>query len=278
MKEMTLQDMHSFCLDIAKDVHQFCVNNSIRYSLGYGSLLGAIRHKGFIPWDDDIDIIMPRPDYDRFCQIYTSEKYKLATPGNAYIAYSRVFDNKKTFCRTLGRWLKYEDEGAFVDIFPMDPVQDDYMQFLAQRDRAKKWLKMQLDNRGAKKHLLDLFRILPFKEAFRSLMVTLHNKYFYEEETNMDIISQKYQEVLAENKWESARYCALLAYVNDYASKQIPIQYWDELILADFEDTKFYILKSYDGFLTNIYGDYMKLPPEEKREQHALAISKFYFR
>ncbi len=278
MREMTLQEMHSFCLEIAKDVHQFCVKNNIRYSLGYGSLIGAVRHKGFIPWDDDIDIIMPRPDYNRFCQEYTSDRYKLTTPDNSYIAYSRVYENDQTFCRTLGKWLRYEDEGAFIDIFPMDPVQEAPDLFIAQRNRAKEMLKLQLDNRGAKKNIFDLFRILPVKEALKSLMVTLHNKYFYEQETNMDIISRKYQDVLSENKWEGAKYCALLAYVNDSVSKQVPVQFWDELVLADFEDTEFFIFKSYDKFLRDVYGDYMKLPPEDQREQHALAISRFYFR
>ena len=68
MKEMSLREVQLGCFEILKDVHVFCVSNNIRYSLAYGTLLGAIRHKGFIPWDDDIDIIMPKPDYDRFCK------------------------------------------------------------------------------------------------------------------------------------------------------------------------------------------------------------------
>lgn len=278
MKEMNLQDMHVYCLEIAKDIHHFCVENNIRYSLAYGSLIGAVRHKGFIPWDDDIDVIMPRPDYDRFCRTFKSDKYKLATPENAYIAYARVYDNEKTFCRTLGRWLKFEKEGIFVDIFPMDAVSEDKEEFIEQRNRAKEVLKLQLDNRGARKNLLDLFRILPFKEALKSLKVTLHNRFFYEGETNMNIISQKYQELLSENKWEDSSFCAVLAYVNDRISQQVPIKYWDDLILKDFEDTKFYIFNSYDSVLKAIYGDYMKLPPKDQREQHALAIAKFYIK
>ena len=65
---MTLREVQLFGLDILKDVHDFCTTNNIRYSLGYGTLLGAVRHNGFIPWDDDIDIIMPRPDYEQFCR------------------------------------------------------------------------------------------------------------------------------------------------------------------------------------------------------------------
>ena len=279
MKEMTLQDMHDYCLEIAKDIHSFCVENGIRYSLGYGSLLGAVRHKGFIPWDDDIDILMPRPDYDRFCGMYTSSRFKLATPETAYIAYSRVYDNNDTFCRTLGRWLKYEHEGAFVDVFPLDAVSSDYNTFVSQRDRAKKVLQMQLDNRGAKKSLLDLFRILPFKEALKSLKVTLHNRYHYEGETDLDLINQQYQAIMTENNWEESQCCALLAYINRYSCKQLPITIWDNLLLKDFENTKLFVFGDYDIVLSSLYGDdYMQIPPKEKREQHALAISKFYFK
>lgn len=278
MKEMTLKELHEFCLEIAKDIHRFCVENRLRYSLGYGSLIGAVRHKGFIPWDDDMDILMPRPDFDYFCEHYSSSKFKLATPENAYIAYARVFDNNRTYCRTLGRWLKQECEGVFVDIFPMDAVNADIIAFNEQKNQVKQILKLQLDNRGAKKNIMDLFRILPLKEALKSLVVTLHNRYFYEYETDMDIISHRYQEILHKNDWGETECCAVLAYVNDSISKQVPIGFWDDLRLTDFEDTKFYIFSSYDKVLRDIYGDYMELPPEEKREQHALAIAKFYFK
>ena len=66
MKEMTLKDVQGVSLDILKDVHSFCESHHIRYSLAYGTLIGAIRHKGFIPWDDDVDIVIPRPDFTRF--------------------------------------------------------------------------------------------------------------------------------------------------------------------------------------------------------------------
>lgn len=278
MREMTLQDLHAFCLDIAKDVHLFCVSHGIRYSLAYGSLLGAVRHQGFIPWDDDIDIVMPRPDYDRFCSIYKSPNYKIVTAPDAYIAYARVFDNNKTYCRTLGRWLKNGHEGVFIDIFPMDAVQDDYEKFVSQRNRAKRILKMQLDNRGARKNLLDLFRILPLSEAIKSLKVTLHNRYFYKQETDLDLINKKFQDCLNENDWNVTHFCAVLAYVNDSISKQVPKEYWDDLILTDFEDTQFYIFKAYDSVLKDVYGDYMQIPSKEQREQHALAIARFYFK
>ena len=66
MKELTNRELQLFSLDILKDVHAFCEKEKIKYSLAYGTLIGAVRHQGFIPWDNDIDIIMPRPEYERF--------------------------------------------------------------------------------------------------------------------------------------------------------------------------------------------------------------------
>ena len=80
MRKMTLQEIQTVNLELMKDIHAFCVKNNIHYSLAYGSLIGAVRHKGFIPWDDDIDIMMPRPDFERFSHEYKSEKgYRLSS-------------------------------------------------------------------------------------------------------------------------------------------------------------------------------------------------------
>ena len=82
MKQMTNEEIQQVSLKIMKDIHDFCVKNNISYSLYGGSAIGAIRHKGFIPWDDDLDIAMPRPDYDRFIKTYRSEKgYKALARG-----------------------------------------------------------------------------------------------------------------------------------------------------------------------------------------------------
>ena len=131
MREMTLTEVQQACLDILKDIHNFCQQNGIKYTLQGGTLLGAIRHKGFIPWDDDIDIAMPREDYDRFIRTYTSKKgYKLFSRELApmrksvFLAFSRVCEMQKTFvdCRMLP-WTS-EETGVWVDVFPLDGIED----------------------------------------------------------------------------------------------------------------------------------------------------------
>ena len=125
---MTSKEVQQVSLDILRDVHTFCVQNGIRYSLQGGSLLGAIRHEGFIPWDDDIDIIMPRPDYERFCSSYKSSKnYKLICKGNdvCYLLFARVCDMENTYVNSdLCPWTN-QKTGVWIDVFPADGAEDD---------------------------------------------------------------------------------------------------------------------------------------------------------
>ncbi|NLE06315.1 MAG: hypothetical protein GX638_16135, partial [Crenarchaeota archaeon] len=81
MYELSSREIQLCCLDILNDVHEFCIQNNIKYSLAYGTLIGAVRHRGFIPWDNDIDIYMPRPEYERFLKTYNSKKYEIVFFG-----------------------------------------------------------------------------------------------------------------------------------------------------------------------------------------------------
>ena len=131
MREITLRELQLFSLEIMKDIHKFCENNGIEYSLLDGSLIGAIRHQGFIPWDDDIDIVMRRPDFERFCKTYKSDEYQLKYRGNGQdcmVPFARVYDVKRTVIKTTAPWC-LDEVGVWVDVMPADNVIDDVEQF-----------------------------------------------------------------------------------------------------------------------------------------------------
>ena len=126
MKAISLDELKSIQLDLLQKTADFCENNGLRYFLCGGTLLGAIRHKGYIPWDDDIDIAMPRQDYDRFVKIFNHpENYyqvvNLETNAEYAYAFAKVYDN-----RTILKELHYPGDtfGVYIDILPADGVKD----------------------------------------------------------------------------------------------------------------------------------------------------------
>ena len=262
MKELTLQEIQTVSLDILKDIHLFCENNSIRYSVAGGTLLGAIRHKGFIPWDDDIDVMMPREDYRIFCETYSSRPYRLISFNNdksCKIAYARVCDMGKTLIQDQA-WTS-KKVGVWVDVFPFDGAEDDFVSFTKHYAANKEIWESLFYNRalggGVKPgnsnklnttiKVLSLLHLLWINDIIARIKVKRINH-------NAQLIP-----------YGTTQHVSQFAFLEPGIKEYFDIDAFQKTVMLPFEDTTVNAIVGYDHYLTRFYGDYMELPPVEKR-------------
>ena len=274
MKKLTLKELQAFALEMLKDVAAFCEKSGIRYSLGYGTLLGAVRHKGFIPWDDDIDVMMPRGDYERFRQEYSSDSFRFVdcrnTPG-CYIAFGRVCDFERTEARTSIPWLQ-TGSGVWIDIFPVDRVPDDRERFERIYDSMLTLMKFNVGIRRV--HTVSTKK-LPVRSKMR-IWLLKHTHPRLLKRDPADIVKDMDSLIGTVSREESHHYSQLCC--PDYGA----LEYYseediDEYVRLPFEDGEFLVWKGYDRILRDSYGDYLQLPPENKRKPLQNYIS-FYWK
>lgn len=271
---MTLEDVHYVLYDILVDIHNFCVKNDIKYSLAGGTLLGAIRHNGFIPWDDDIDIQLSRPEYERFIHSYQSrEGYQLFSrelPGNedVGIAFARVCEMDRTYVDTgVGPWRK-GPTGLWIDIVPIDGAPSD-------EKTARK--KVRFMTFAWRLTLLARARNpIPFSEAkgLKMKCRLIIKKCLSRLIPNNFIL--KYISWCQEYKFNESSYLANFSFMQNGFREWQPKYSMECFVLHKFEEGEFYIMKDYNVSLTHLYGDYMKLPPSEKRIAHD--INSFFWK
>jgi lipopolysaccharide cholinephosphotransferase len=259
-KKIGFKERQKISLNILMKIDSFCKKNEIKYYIAYGTLLGAVRHKGFIPWDDDIDLIMFRGDYERFINSFNidSMNHKLKCisfeKGSFYMPFSKVVDttthvNQKDF-------LPLESNGVAVDIFPFDSVSNDYKICQQKKQQFRlfgKLLRYSLYNN--KKEISNSFSIKHIAYFFsktighKRIRKWILNKRFFES---------------AENKKYCISYGAFLC--GDPGVYEI--DWFNPPIYFEFEGKQFPGIPNYDSFLKTRYGDYMKLPPKEQQIQH----------
>ena len=251
---------------ILKEVDRICKKHGIRYLLDSGTLLGAVRHKGFIPWDDDLDIAMLHTEFDRFrkaCEEELSESFRLILPdeyrgGQAFYDFTPriVFLNSKRHADSAEMDF-YEGKlnHLWVDIFLLDNIPDN-----ALSDRMTRFLqkavyglsmahrfrvdlsKYQGADRVRVAALTALGRLVPMPALFRL----------------QEGLSRKYGGTATKNLYYSN-------YQPDYLQDTVRREWSLETVELPFEDGRFPAPKGYDEVLRVIYGDYMQLPPEEQR-------------
>ena len=261
-----LNQMHQKLLEMAVFFANFTKENNLKAFLCGGGAIGAIRHKGFIPWDDDLDFLMPREDYDKLIQIW-NEKYK----GSKYsvfkqteecqtrLVFTAFVDNETTYIKEFQKDLDIP-QGVTIDIFPIDGYPKNKISQLLQKYNA---LKFTLYSSG---HIPDHSgKIARFVSSFLLSLSKSYKKRFKK--------SMKYERRMKKYKIEDCDEIIQLCegpynIFHAHFSKDI----FKEQLWVPFENEKLPVPVGYDEFLTKTFGDYMQLPPEDKRKPGHEAI------
>lgn len=247
-------------LEIMDEVHRICEKCGITYYIIAGTLLGAVRHKGFIPWDLDIDVAMLREDYDRFktaCQTELDKGYTYFD-YNSFRNYMRPHalisrnDTKIHIKHDLVN-PKLMDLGVYLDIFPLDMAPDDE-KLRNKQAKALKCIRKLKDYR------------LPYSYSNKTWKRYAH--YVVSGLLSWiptTAINRRQQEIMQKYRSQQTKCVCSMASRYSYEKQCMPREIYGTPVLLKFEDRMYYAPEQYEEYLTRIYGDYMQLPPVEKR-------------
>lgn len=262
MKKITdIEEIKRIQLDILSALDSFCRKNNIQYTIIDGTLLGAVRHKGYIPWDDDIDVAMDRKNYEVFIKTFPdvyNKNYKLISLERSIKwdrAYACMYDDRTQ--------LEYYQNnsytpGVLIDIFPVDEVPDNELQwkrlkrmiaFYGKLSALKSMTTYRVSKSSLKNTIALLFRFLLKPISKRRIAIWL------------DKLAKSYN-----NKGYHYGYETAFGGVGSI--KRFKLIDFQETIDYQFEDRIVKGLKNADSILTDTYGDYMQLPPLEQRVTH----------
>lgn len=257
MRELSNQELKQTLLATLLHLHQFCQKHEIRYFLDSGTLLGAVRHKGFIPWDDDVDVAMLREDYERFRTLYMSEKQSPYMLHDFRVdeTYSYPFlklSDERTLMLTPGK--EQSPMGVFVDIFPLDGMPEKKWRFKFHAyvlNSLRAFLLLSVLHVGIKGRdkwkslLVRIFKFLPHGSCpkfWNSLIERIAMKYPVRENG-----------YAVNSVWAHNRFLHVRSYIYNHPS------------MVNFEGHTLCAMEDYDHYLSVCYGDYMTPPPEDKR-------------
>lgn len=247
-----LEHLQKVILLIAKDIDDICKRNNIKYYLLGGSAIGAIRHKGFIPWDDDLDIIMDNDNYEKFIRVcreqLDKEKYNLQIGLEDWPLYFTKVKLKGTHLKEIEGEFNGDNDGIYVDVFKMDNVSSNMIIARWQYFCAKYFLCYQLSIRtynsaNIKKRLMIALSTPCKIPAIRNFVKRQVEKY----------------------NGKPSDYWGFFYGRTKFRSAVVRKEIFGTPKFVQFEDTHLPVAEHYHEYLTQVFGDYMKLPPVEQQ-------------
>ena len=254
MASYNIRPLQLRILSILQAVDQTCRKHGLQYYLWAGTMIGAVRHKGFIPWDDDLDIAMPRPDYDRLiahCHEWLPQPFEMVCAENDPVyplPFAKIQDGSTTLIERMH--LKYLG-GIYIDVFPIDGT---------PKGRLSKMWHFGLYEYY--KRVLYLLCRNPYKHGhgLNSWMPLLCRKLY-----SLDGVQDKIRRILTKYDYNE---CEWVADYDDGSKGLIKKTTLGIPTFYEFEKLQVFGVENFDAYLSNKYGDYMQLPPKEKQIQH----------
>ena len=261
MSNNALTPLQRTLLEMMKWFHSFCIENHLRYFVLGGTMLGAARHKGFIPWDDDIDVGLPRKDYMKLNELMSKHDccpFVIETPYSKSLdytfPYSKIYDTRTTLIENR---RKKVIRGVFIDVFPLDGLGNNEEECKSNYEQINRKYNLLLSLVGAvrkgrawyKNIAVIIARFIPhFMIDYKKIMLEL------------------------DKLCASIDYDSSLWICNDLGAwrlkEAMPKSIMGEPVVYKFEDTEVLGAADYDGYLTHLYGDWRILPPKEKQITH----------
>ena len=262
-ENLTVQQLKQIQLNILLEVAAFCDKNNIKYFLTAGTLIGALRHKGFIPWDDDIDLVMLRPDYERFIAEFNTRPmantFKVVSPqnNNYPYAYAKVMDTSTVFIENSALFKQFP-MGVNIDLFPLDFLTDNYASAQTLLRQVYRYNRLL----GIKSISLDKQRSW-YKQTCLILLKGILKPFTINWLTQrINKLAQKYV------SQTTSKYVGQIVLEAKGEREIVERAWFDSCVPVPFEGHSFAAPVGYDQYLKRLFGDYMQLPPKEKQISH----------
>ena len=265
MRVIDLKELKRIETNILIHVHEFCEKNSLRYFLSGGTLLGAVRHQGFIPWDDDIDIVMPREDFMLFIKAFKNDQFSVLKPGDRgyFYNFAKVVDTRTSLMEEGVKGIP--GYGVYIDVFPIDGMpsnENERLMHFSQLNEIRK----------------NIHRFSAQKPKIRKNVIRLLNEeknYIWSLSADLNKYQDEYLKCALQYPYNECEYIYMSG--GAYGIKEIyEKRLFSSSILVQFEGKSFRAPALYEEYLTLTYGDFMKLPPADKQVSHH-HFAAYYF-